>query len=74
LVNRFWIDILIFIICPAGITGIGFLGENELPDDCYVVARSTSAGHIGLSVVPTDVGGKFLIRTGRVGFCYRHFR
>jgi len=53
--------------------GIGFPGENELPADCYVVARPTYAGHIGLSVVATDVGVEFLIRTWMVGFCYGHF-
>jgi SSS family solute:Na+ symporter len=50
-------DILIFFMCLGGMLGMGFLGENEFPFDCYVGARSTSAGHIGLSVVATDVGG-----------------
>ncbi len=48
--------------------GVYFLNKNESDDDYYVGGRNMSAGHIGLSVVATDVGGGFSIGLGGLGF------
>ena len=48
--------------------GVFFLGKNKSNDDYYVGGRNMSAGHIGLSVVATDVGGGFSIGLGGLGF------
>lgn len=48
--------------------GFYFLNKNESDDDYYVGGRNMSAGHIGLSVVATDVGGGFSIGLGGLGF------
>ena len=50
--------------------GIGFyfLSRNKSEEDYYVGGRQMSAGHIGLSVVATDVGGGFSIGLGGLGF------
>jgi len=50
--------------------GIGFyfMKKNNSREDYYVGGRSMSAGHIGLSVVATDVGGGFSIGLGGLGF------
>ena len=48
--------------------GIYYLGKNKSDDDYYVGGRTMSAGHIGLSVVATDVGGGFSIGLGGLGF------
>ncbi|MFQ3214892.1 MAG: SSS family solute:Na+ symporter [Marivirga sp.] len=48
--------------------GFYFLKSNKGMDDYYVGGRSMSAGHIGLSVVATDVGGGFSIGLGGLGF------
>ncbi|MFT7899398.1 MULTISPECIES: sodium:solute symporter family protein [Tenacibaculum] len=44
------------------------MNKNKSKDDYYVGGRNMSAGHIGLSVVATDVGGGFSIGLGGLGF------
>ena len=65
-----WIDLAIFIIYLFAMLGIGFFfyRKNESKEDYYVGKREMSAGHIGLSVVATDVGGGFSIGLGGLGF------
>lgn len=65
-----FIDILIFIVYMVGMLGVGFffMRKNEGVDDYYVGGRTMSSGHIGLSVVATDVGGGFSIGLGGLGF------
>ena len=48
--------------------GIHFYRKNNHREDYYVGNRSMSAGHVGLSIVATDVGGGFSIGLGGVGF------
>ena len=48
--------------------GVYFFRKNKSDEDYYVGGRSMSAGHIGLSVVATDVGGGFSIGLGGLGF------
>ena len=64
------IDLLIFIVYLAIMLGIGFyfMKRNKSEEDYYVGGRGMSAGHIGLSVVATDVGGGFSIGLGGLGF------
>ena len=65
-----WIDLAIFTIYLFAMLGIGFFfyRKNESKEDYYVGKREMSAGHIGLSVVATDVGGGFSIGLGGLGF------
>ncbi len=65
-----WIDIAIFILYMIAMLGVGFYfyKKNQSTDDYYVGGRQMSAGHIGLSVVATDVGGGFSIGLGGLGF------
>ncbi|MDW7694724.1 sodium:solute symporter family protein [Flammeovirgaceae bacterium SG7u.111] len=64
------IDLSIFITYLAFMLGVGFyfMKKNTSEDDYYVGGRNMSAGHIGLSVVATDVGGGFSIGLGGLGF------
>ncbi len=64
------VDILIFVFYMIAMLGVGFyfLRSNKGMDDYYVGGRSMSAGHIGLSVVATDVGGGFSVGLGGLGF------
>jgi SSS family solute:Na+ symporter len=48
--------------------GFYFMRSNKDIDDYYVGGRKMSSGHIGLSVVATDVGGGFSIGLGGLGF------
>ena len=48
--------------------GFYFMRRNKDVDDYYVGGRNMSSGHIGLSVVATDVGGGFSIGLGGLGF------
>lgn len=48
--------------------GFYFMRKNKSEEDYYVGGRNMSAGHIGLSVVATDVGGGFSIGLGGLGF------
>jgi SSS family solute:Na+ symporter len=65
-----WIDLSIFILYLLAMLGVGFffMRKNKSKDDYYVGGRNLSAGHIGLSVVATDVGGGFSIGLGGLGF------
>lgn len=65
-----WIDILIFVIYFLTMLGVGFYFANKHTDerDYYTGGGKLSAGHVGLSVVATDVGGGFSIGLGGVGF------
>lgn len=64
------VDISIFVVYMLAMLGVGyyFLKENQGADDYYVGGRNMSSGHIGLSVVATDVGGGFSIGLGGLGF------
>jgi len=64
------IDLIIFIGYLITMLGVGFYfaKRNKSNDEYYVGGRSMSAGHIGLSVVATDVGGGFSIGLGGLGF------
>ncbi|MFT4522691.1 MAG: SSS family solute:Na+ symporter [Bacteroidia bacterium] len=48
--------------------GFFFMNKNKSDEDYFVGGRNMSAGHIGLSVVATDVGGGFSIGLGGLGF------
>lgn len=65
-----WIDLSIFVLYLIAMLGVGvfFLNKNKSKDDYYVGGRNLSAGHVGLSVVATDVGGGFSIGLGGLGF------
>lgn len=65
-----FIDICIFIVYLVAMLGVGFYfyRKNSTEDDYYVGGRDMSAGHVGLSVVATDVGGGFSIGLGGLGF------
>jgi SSS family solute:Na+ symporter len=65
-----YIDIAIFILYILTMLGVGyyFMKRNKDKSDYYVGGRSMSSGHIGLSVVATDVGGGFSIGLGGLGF------
>ena len=65
-----WIDASIFVVYLLFMLAIGFyfMRSNKSNDDYYVGGRSMKAGHIGLSVVATDVGGGFSIGLGGLGF------
>lgn len=65
-----WIDLLIFITYLLAMLAVGlfFMRKNSSEEDYYVGGRNFSAGHIGLSVVATDVGGGFSIGLGGLGF------
>ena len=65
-----FIDLSIFIVYLLFMLGVGFyyMSKNKSEEDYYVGGRNMSAGHIGLSVVATDVGGGFSIGLGGLGF------
>ena len=48
--------------------GLYFYQKNNDLDDYYVGGRNLGYGHIGLSVVATDVGGGFSVGLGGLGF------
>ena len=64
------VDLLIFVVYLIIMLGVGFyfMKRNKSKEDYYVGGRGMSAGHIGLSVVATDVGGGFSIGLGGLGF------
>jgi SSS family solute:Na+ symporter len=64
------VDYLIFGLYMAGVMAMGvvFYLRNKDSDDYYVGGRQMGAGHIGLSIVATDVGGGFSIGLGGLGF------
>ena len=64
------VDLSIFVVYLLFMLGVGFyfMSKNKSDEDYYVGGRNMSAGHIGLSVVATDVGGGFSIGLGGLGF------
>lgn len=65
-----WIDFSIFILYFLAMISVGFyfMRKNKSKEDYFVGGRKMTAGHIGLSVVATDVGGGFSIGLGGLGF------
>ncbi len=65
-----WADLAIIVVYMIAMLGIGFYfnSKNKDKDDFYVGGRQMGSGHIGLSVVATDVGGGFSIGLGGLGF------
>lgn len=64
------IDWFLFSLYMTGVLGIGvyFFKRNKNRDDYFVGGRSMTPGHVGLSVVATDVGGGFSIGLGGLGY------
>ena len=64
------LDYAIFALYMAGVLGVGLyhFRRNSDADDYFVGGRRLGAGHVGLSVVATDVGGGFSIGLGGLGF------
>ncbi len=64
------IDFIIFGFYMCGVLAIGYyhFKRNKTADDYNVGGRSISSGHVGLSIVATDVGGGFSIGLGGLGF------
>ena len=60
------IDVVIFAVyfIAMVLVGLYFYRNNKDKEDYYVGGRQMSSGHIGLSVVATDVGGGFSIGLG----------
>lgn len=65
-----WIDLSIFVVYLIAMLSVGvyFFKDNKSEEDYFVGGRGMAAGHIGLSVVATDVGGGFSIGLGGLGF------
>tara|TARA_B110000503_G_scaffold134616_1_gene213895 strand:+ start:3788 stop:5188 length:1401 start_codon:yes stop_codon:yes gene_type:complete len=65
-----WIDYVIFGCYFLAIIYVGyyFLKQNQSREDYYVGGRNIKAGHVGLSIAATDVGGGFSIGLGGLGF------
>ncbi len=64
------VDFIVFGFYFIGILAVGlyFYKQNTSREDFYVGGRSISAGHVGLSIAATDVGGGFSIGLGGLGF------
>jgi SSS family solute:Na+ symporter len=64
------IDFLILGTYFIGMLGVGLYFQRRQSglDEYFVGGRRMGAGHIGLSVVATDVGGGFSIGLGGLGF------
>jgi SSS family solute:Na+ symporter len=64
------VDFLILGVYFLGMLAVGvyFQRRQEGLDEYFVGGRTMSSGHIGLSVVATDVGGGFSIGLGGLGF------
>jgi solute:Na+ symporter, SSS family len=65
-----WIDYAIVCFYLLFMLGMGlwFFRRQTTMDEYFVGDRRMGAGHIGLSVVATDVGGGFSIGLGGLGF------
>jgi SSS family solute:Na+ symporter len=65
-----FLDYFIFIIYFMSVLAVGlyFYRKNKTKEDYYVGGRNISAGHVGMSIVATDVGGGFSIGLGGLGF------
>jgi SSS family solute:Na+ symporter len=64
------VDYLVFGTYFFGVLYVGyyFYRRNTDQEDYYVGGRSIGAGHVGLSIAATDVGGGFSIGLGGLGF------
>ena len=64
------LDYVVVLIYLAVVLAVGFYFSRQHTgvDDYFVGDRKMGAGHIGLSVVATDVGGGFSIGLGGLGF------
>lgn len=64
------IDIFIFAVYFILMLGVGFYFANkhENERDYFTGGGNMGSGHVGLSVVATDVGGGFSIGLGGIGF------
>jgi SSS family solute:Na+ symporter len=64
------IDLVILGIYFVGMLGVGVYFQRRQTglEEYFVGGRDMGAGHIGLSVVATDVGGGFSIGLGGLGF------
>lgn len=65
-----WIDVVIFVVYFLLMLSVGFyfLRKNKTERDYYTGGGNMKLGHVGLSVVATDVGGGFSIGLGGLGF------
>ena len=63
------LDYFVFGTYFLGIIYVGyyFYRKNSTKEDYYVGGRTISAGHVGLSIAATDVGGGFSIGLGGLG-------
>lgn len=59
--------ILLYLLAILGV-GFYFMRKNESGEDYYVGGRNMTAGHLGLSIAATDVGGGFSIGLGGLGY------
>ncbi len=64
------IDYAIFIIYFFLVLFIGFYfyRKNKSKEDYFVGGRNLGSGHVGMSIVATDVGGGFSIGLGGLGY------
>ncbi|MDG5767292.1 sodium:solute symporter family protein [Balneolales bacterium ANBcel1] len=64
------VDLTVFVLYFLVILGIGtyFYFRNKGAEEYYIGGRKMGYGHVGLSVVATDVGGGFSIGLGGLGF------
>ncbi len=64
------LDYAIFGLYMVGVLAVGahFYRRNESSEDYFLAGRTMGAGHVGLSIAATDVGGGFSIGLGGVGF------
>jgi SSS family solute:Na+ symporter len=64
------VDFIILGVYFMGMLGVGVYFQRRQTglDEYFVGGRTMSSGHIGLSVVATDVGGGFSIGLGGLGF------
>src|SRR5690554_6667207 len=65
-----WIDTIIFIVYFFIMLAVGFFfsRKNKSEKDYFIGGGKMKSGHVGLSVVATDVGGGFSIGLGGLGF------
>jgi SSS family solute:Na+ symporter len=65
-----WVDMAIIVGYLVVMIGIGvyFLRRQQRVDEYFVGDRNIGPGHVGFSVVATDVGGGFSIGLGGLGF------
>jgi SSS family solute:Na+ symporter len=65
-----WLDWIILATYALGMLAVGVYFQRRQTglDEFFVGGRNMGAGHVGLSVVATDVGGGFSIGLGGLGF------